>query len=604
MVCPPLPDYEAGCNDARHCEYTLTGDASDWRQWDVWIWVPPGSLEMGASLAEEGSRDNEQPVHSVTFAEGFFVAKYEAVVEQYEACEDAEACEELTDQDWFWDGDSWGLNRVSDDRGSHPQNGLMWEQAETFCAWLAPGGRLPTEAEWEYAASGPSHRKYPWGDSPEPTCDLAVFDEQPPEPDPTAYALPWSCEPCTEPGCSGTRPVGSRPGGASYVGALDMAGNVWELVQDCRHDSYDGAPAEGSAWLSPCSYESHGNRGGSFNSPAWSLRTANRGWTSRKSAAVGARCVRPFSPVGIYCNTACPDLPGYGVVCNAQDHCEYTPEEPIGSSPYGVLIWVPPSTFPMGAPEGEGGADEHPQHDVTFATGYFVDALEVTADAFAAFLTARGDNDVGRDEKVPFSARRRSWPPPSSASTAAPGWCRWVREHRAGRGAPSPACSASSLRWRWCSCWWPRWSSSAFRWSPRPRESGSRTRLWSLRGGARRGRPGHPARPLHLPRQAALTHRDHGRPLRQKRFDPDQLGPLRPGDGTPARFVAVSSTHSPNSARRRDWRPEPSRPRRLPALARGACSETCGERRRATARTSSRSRRRSPPVLPVARPPV
>ncbi len=135
-----------------------------------------------------------------------------------------------------WQGQ--GLNRVANGRSTHLQNGLQWQQAVDYCAWREM--RLPTEAEWEYAAKGPVHRKYPWGDGPEPTCanDTAVFDEN-----------------GNDAGCdgNGTMAVGSKPAGASWSGALDMSGNVCEWTADCQHADYVGAAPDGSAWTDDCS---------------------------------------------------------------------------------------------------------------------------------------------------------------------------------------------------------------------------------------------------------------------------------------------------------------------------------------------------------------
>jgi len=147
---------------------------------------------------------------------------------------------------------------------------------------MSPGGRLPSEAEWEYAATGPTHRKYPWGDSPEPSCedDTAVFNEAGSD---AGY------------GCSGggTWPVGSKTGGASWCGALDMSGNVYEWCQDWYNQSYESAPSDGSAWLEPAK-TSHVARGGGFYNGAQDIRTARRpailhDW---RSANAGVRCVR------------------------------------------------------------------------------------------------------------------------------------------------------------------------------------------------------------------------------------------------------------------------------------------------------------------------
>ncbi len=278
-VCPSLPGYAVCCNSRGHCEYASV-QVAGWHAWDVWILVPPGTFTMGSPAEQEGHQADESPVHEVSIEHPYLVGKYEVTVEQYEACQADGECSQPSTEDW--DAEGWGTNSSEKGRSDHPQNGLTWSQANTICSWLAPGGRLPSEAEWEYAAAGPDHWKYPWGDAPEPTCaaGLAVFNEQ-------GGVQGYGC------GSGGTRPVGEGPAGVAWCGAHDMAGNVWEWCLDWYHDNYVGAPADGSPWLVPTAHRSA--RGGSFYYPSSYLRTARRTKTlpNNKGASDGVRCVWP-----------------------------------------------------------------------------------------------------------------------------------------------------------------------------------------------------------------------------------------------------------------------------------------------------------------------
>jgi iron(II)-dependent oxidoreductase len=198
-----------------------------------------------------GSNDgdfDEKPVHSVTVPT-FKMTKTEVTVDQYGACVDAGSCSAP--------GTGTYCNWIKSDRGSHPINCVDWDQAQAFANWV--GGRLPSEAEWEYAArSGGRDWKYPWGDE-DATCERAVMDDD-------------GGDGC---GRDSTWPVCSKPSGNTTEGLCDMAGNVFEWVQDWYHSSYDGAPTDGSAWEKPTG-SARVIRGGSWSDYARRVRAANR----------------------------------------------------------------------------------------------------------------------------------------------------------------------------------------------------------------------------------------------------------------------------------------------------------------------------------------
>ena len=207
-----------------------------------WVTIPGGSFMMGAS-----DYSDAQP-HQVT-VRTFQMAKTLVTNKQYKACVTAGACTAPQDQGEKFNGDD------------QPVVGVDWNQAKAFSEWA--GGRLPSEAEWEYAArSAGKDRKYPWGDE-EATCERAVMND--------SSAGGYGC------GRSATWPVCSKSAGNTEQGLCDMAGNVWEWVQDWYHGSYNGAPNDGSAWESPAG-SLRVLRGGSWGLDAAYARSAFRSY--------------------------------------------------------------------------------------------------------------------------------------------------------------------------------------------------------------------------------------------------------------------------------------------------------------------------------------
>ncbi|HRE89031.1 MAG TPA: SUMF1/EgtB/PvdO family nonheme iron enzyme [Myxococcota bacterium] len=281
VECPELSGHVAACTAQGSCEYRRASQTAAWHEHDVWIFAPPGSFEMGTPAEDPVGRDDERPVRTITFERGFFIQKFEVTVGTYEACLALGVCTapDVTDAD----PGAWGVNRTELGRGSHPQNGVSWDQAAAVCGWL--GGRLPTEAEWEYAAMGPGdRRRYPWGDTPAPGCAHAIINT-------TSQGGGPGC------GAGGTWDVGSRPDGASALGVLDMAGNLAEWVRDCYLATYEDGPVDGSS-PTPCIAPNRVHRGGhyalAFTLAMTQFRVADRASAEPEAqlATHGVRCAR------------------------------------------------------------------------------------------------------------------------------------------------------------------------------------------------------------------------------------------------------------------------------------------------------------------------
>jgi formylglycine-generating enzyme required for sulfatase activity len=261
----------------------------------IMVYVPGGEFRMGSNYEETAyarklcreyyGKDSpavctvanfgdESPAHRVTLT-GFWIDQTEVTNAQYQQCEQESACTPPPDTSSYYRPDYYGNPAYA----NYPVLWLSRDQATEYCHWV--GGRLPTEAEWEYAARGPESRLYPWGDSFDGTllnycdtnCDAGPND------------------PTVDDGYADTAPVGSFPSGASWVGALDMAGNVREWVADW-YGPYSADPQINPT--GPATGEGYVPHGGSWLDLPFLIRSANRGgdppgYTRHN---VGFRCVR------------------------------------------------------------------------------------------------------------------------------------------------------------------------------------------------------------------------------------------------------------------------------------------------------------------------
>ncbi|MFD1560191.1 formylglycine-generating enzyme family protein [Paraburkholderia silviterrae] len=204
------------------------------------IAVTPGNFMMGNDTDDP----SEKPVHRVTIGHSYALSKYAVTVAQWNACANAGACPRLSSE--------------SNSAPNAPVRDLSWDDAQQYVKWLSKVSgkpyRLPTEAEWEYAARGGSATRYWWGN--EMRKGTANCKDCGP---------PWRVEAPDD--------VGSFP--ANPYGFYDMAGGVWEWVSDCWHNSYKNAPDDGRTWDEP-NCQTRVIRGGSWRDGAGYMLSATR----------------------------------------------------------------------------------------------------------------------------------------------------------------------------------------------------------------------------------------------------------------------------------------------------------------------------------------
>ena len=237
--------------------------------------VPSGAFTMGSALGEPA----EQPAHDVTITRTFMIDAGEVTVEAYMKCVSEQKC---TAPGVHGPGvDEAAVQRLGSKcnfldpaRVQHPVNCVDRNQAEAFCKYA--GKRLPTEAEWEYAARGPDARIYPWGTA-QPSCTRGVFAEG------------------SEGRCAreGSSVAGSFPDGVSPYGVQDLAGNVREWVADAWDERAYGKAAKPDPRV--VNIAARGIvRGGAWDSPPGDLRAFRRVPLNPATGDIstGFRCVR------------------------------------------------------------------------------------------------------------------------------------------------------------------------------------------------------------------------------------------------------------------------------------------------------------------------
>jgi formylglycine-generating enzyme required for sulfatase activity len=231
----PKPRTASGAGGAvtmpgptKPAQAAAAGEQRDCPTCPVLVPLQAGSFTMGSNTGDPA----ERPPHHVTIGRDFAIGKFEVTVEQWNACVDANACPRIATN--------------PPEAKNAPVRDVSWDDAQQYVAWLAKTTgkpyRLPTEAEWEYAARGGTATLYWWGN------DMRRGNA--------------NCKDCGDP-WSAEGPANVGAFAANPYGLHDMNGSVWEWVADCWHSGYKGAPADARSWDEPAC-GAHVIRGGSW----------------------------------------------------------------------------------------------------------------------------------------------------------------------------------------------------------------------------------------------------------------------------------------------------------------------------------------------------
>lgn len=239
--------------------------------------IAAGDFEMGDLLGN--GHAYERPVRRVHVA-AFLIGRYELTVAQWAGCVADAACDPLP---------------AGSVRPDEPATGMSWTQAQRYLDWLSRRSgrryRLPSEAEWEYAARAGATTQFSWGNDGMSCRYANAFDESG-----RAAAPDWTWAVSCDDGYARQAPVGRYPPNA--WGLYDMLGNVWEWVEDCWHADYQGAPADARPWIEDGDCGKRVNRGGGWGNHPRTLRVSNRDAdrTAARSDGLGFRVARDAEP--------------------------------------------------------------------------------------------------------------------------------------------------------------------------------------------------------------------------------------------------------------------------------------------------------------------
>ena len=314
------------------------------------VLVPAGCFMMGISSeqadslfdfmeqffkADRAQLSDEQPQHRVCISAPFWIDKDEVTNGQFTRLKGVAATRSYFAKD------------------EYPRDQITWLEANEYCK--RRGARLPTEAEWEYAARGPESLLYPWGN--------AYVSEN------FVHGLTFS---------QGSGPVESRPAGISWVGAQDMLGNVEEWVADWyRADYYTSSPVEDPQ--GPGDGTNRVVRGGSSAYYGASEYAANRYSYAPDFMTwyTGVRCARPYENESIAIITTPAPTTIAAAATPIPAGTSNTVWVPVERDFDGVtMVLVPAGCFMMGS--NEAGASAKPIHEVCFDSPFWIDQTEVT----------------------------------------------------------------------------------------------------------------------------------------------------------------------------------------------------------------------------------